>query len=141
MARKLRENVSHVVLVKQRQEIKNLNAQLLEANEELELFSYGLSHDLRSPVRGTAGLLQILEEDYSSGMSKEALDLLTKSRKMMRRMNVLIDDILTYSRLNHDKEARSEKIELQPLLKEVMEFSDIEENYPCLLYTSDAADE
>ncbi|NJW55181.1 hypothetical protein HC175_19900, partial [Salinimicrobium sp. CDJ15-91] len=49
IARALRENVSHFLLARQREEIEALNAKLTEANQELELFSYGLSHDLRAP--------------------------------------------------------------------------------------------
>lgn len=130
VARRLRENMSHVMLARQRTEIEALNEQLLRANEELELFSYGLSHDLRAPVRGVDAYLQILQEDFSADMKGEAAQLVQKSRDMMRKMNALIDDILEYSGLHKTGELILREIELKPLLEEVLQFFSVKTAYP-----------
>lgn len=126
----LRVNVSHLVLARQSEEIETLNEQLLAANEELELFSYGLSHDLRAPIRGVDGYLQIVQEDFSEEMGEEAKELLQKSREMMHKMNTLIDDILEYSGLHKSGEVKFREIEVNPLLEEILQFFNVETVYP-----------
>ncbi|MGB7786147.1 MAG: ATP-binding protein [Salinimicrobium sp.] len=132
VARALRENVSHLVLARQSEEIATLNEQLWQANEELELFSYGLSHDLRAPVRGVDGFLQILQEDFSEEMEPEAKELLQKSREMMLKMNTLIDDILEYSGLHKSGEINFQEVEVNPLLQEIIEFYNLKTLYPAV---------
>lgn len=48
----IEENVSHIIVEKQKEEIARLNRKLIKVNEDLEIFSYGISHDLHGPLRG-----------------------------------------------------------------------------------------
>lgn len=129
-ARALGENISHVILTQQREEINALNGQLVEANKELELFSYGLSHDLRAPVRGIQGYLQILREDFSDQLGKEGEFLLEKTEELSKKMNVLIDDILSYSHFSQLKHVQYQEIPVKPLIHEILELFNTEIRFP-----------
>lgn len=129
IARGLRENVSYVLLTRQREEIEALNIKLLEANQELELFSYGLSHDLRAPIRGMEGFLTILEEDHGNELSVEGKELLDMSRGLTEKMNELIDNILEYSRLSHMDGLEFENVNTSQLIGEVLELLNVKVSY------------
>ena len=91
-------------------EIKSLNAELearvqrrtaeLEAaNQELEAFSYSVSHDLRAPLRAINGFAGIVLEDYSQQLPPEGRHYLERVRQGGLRMGELIDDLLAFARL------------------------------------------
>lgn len=124
-----------MLLIRQREEIEALNKQLTEANKELELFSYGLSHDLRAPIRGMDGFLNILEEDHSHELSKPAKELLEMSRALTVRMNDLIDNILEYSRLSHLENLEIESVDTSSLINEVLELFNVKGSYPKTSFT------
>ncbi|NJW52516.1 ATP-binding protein [Salinimicrobium oceani] len=130
IARSLRENVSHFVLAQQREEITALNKKLVEANKELELFSYGLSHDLRAPIRGMEGFLNILEEDHGQELSEEGIKMLRMSRELTEKMNDLIDNILEYSRLSHTEGIDAKEVDVSELLQEVLQLFNVTKSYP-----------
>jgi PAS domain S-box-containing protein len=73
--------------------------ELLKANEEMEAFSYSVSHDLRAPLRAIIGFTAILEEDYSSKLDAEAQRITSIIKKNTLKMGHLIDDLLTFSRM------------------------------------------
>ena len=77
--------------------------QLKKTNEELEAFSYSISHDLRAPLRGIIGFATILEEDYINKLDEEAKRLITIIKKNTVKMGRLIDDLLSFSRLNRQQ--------------------------------------
>jgi PAS domain S-box-containing protein len=69
-------------------------------NEDLEAFSYSVSHDLRAPLRAIDGFSKILIEDFSSGLPDEVQRLLAVVRRNTEQMGRLIDDLLAFSRLS-----------------------------------------
>jgi signal transduction histidine kinase/CHASE3 domain sensor protein len=88
-------------------EIENLNADLAKraalletANNELEAFSYSVSHDLRAPLRAVNGFARILSEDYSDQLDDQLKRYLHLIRDNAGHMGRLIDDLLTFSRLS-----------------------------------------
>lgn len=91
---------------KAEEEIQKLNialqnrAQALEAaNQELEAFSYSVSHDLRAPLRAVDGFSQMVLADYAERLDSEGKRMLGVVRSEAERMGHLIDDLLTFSRI------------------------------------------
>ncbi len=80
--------------------VRERTAQLEQANKELESFSYSVSHDLRAPLRAITNFSRILKDDLSCGMDPAALSFLVKIIDAGNQMNLLIDELLDFSRLN-----------------------------------------
>ncbi len=80
--------------------VERRTAELESANKELEAFSYSVSHDLRSPLRTVDGFSQAVLEDYGPQIPVEGRRYLQTIRDGAQRMGVLIDDLLTFSRLS-----------------------------------------
>lgn len=79
--------------------VNKRTAELKKVNEELEAFSYSVSHDLRAPLRAIVGFSAILEEEYSSKLDDEAKRITGVIRSNTIKMGSLIDDLLTFSRM------------------------------------------
>lgn len=80
-------------------ELKASNIALIAANKELESFSYSISHDLRSPLRGIDGFSKLLIAKYAKKLDEQGQSYLERIRAATQRMGQLIDDILKLSRL------------------------------------------
>jgi hypothetical protein len=74
-------------------------SELATANRELESFSYSVSHDLRSPLRGIDGFSALLVERYASVLGEQGLGYLERVRRAATRMGKLIDDLLDLARI------------------------------------------
>jgi PAS domain S-box-containing protein len=72
---------------------------LAQANQELEAFSYSVSHDLRAPLRSVDGFSQVLLEDYHDRLDEAGRDYLIRVRQAAQRMGDLIDQLLRLARL------------------------------------------
>ncbi len=79
--------------------LRERTLQLEAINKELEAFSYSVSHDLRAPLRTIDGFSQILLEDYAGKLDAEGRDSLCRVRAASQRMEQLIQDLLTLSRI------------------------------------------
>jgi signal transduction histidine kinase len=74
-------------------------SELEAANKELESFSSSVSHDLEAPLRAVNGYCGVLLEDFESQLAPEALLLVDKICTSVRRMQQLVEDLLSFSRL------------------------------------------
>ncbi len=99
-------------------EIDRLNAELdrslgrlRQVNRELETFTYSVSHDLKAPLRGIDGYSRLLLSDHHEQLDDEGREFLHHIRQATQQMGALIDDLLTYSRL----ERRDLTLARQPL--------------------------
>lgn len=86
--------------------VRERTAELSAANDELESFSYSVSHDLSAPLRGIDGFSRMLEEDYRPRLDHTALDYLQRIRSATQRMQQLIDDLLKLSKVTRDEMRR-----------------------------------
>jgi len=101
------------------QRVKERTARLEEVNQELEAFSYSVSHDLRAPLRGIDGFSQALLEDYHDKLDGQGRDYLDRVRKASQRMGLLIDDLLKLSRVSR-AELTVAKVNLSRLAEGVL---------------------
>ena len=76
-------------------------------DQELEAFSYSISHDLRAPLRSIDGYSRILQEDYAERLDDEGRRVLSVVTNNAKRMGKLIDDLLTFGRLGRKPLQRS----------------------------------
>jgi len=90
------------------QRVLDRTARLEAANQEMESFSYSVSHDLRSPLRSIDGFSQILLEDYRAGLDEAGRHYLSRIRLGAQRMGQIIDDLLRMSRIDRTELARTE---------------------------------
>ncbi|MEZ0486920.1 ATP-binding protein [Fibrella aquatica] len=116
---KLREDLLQVVALKADQ-IRALNEKLRLAYEELEAFSYTVSHDLRAPLSSIKSYSEIYLEDYGSQMDESAVAIFSKVMKATDRMSELIRNVMQYSRLGRS-ELLTEYIAMEPLLMQIRE--------------------
>ena len=101
------------------QRVRERTAQLEEANQELEAFSYSVSHDLRAPLRAMQGFAQALLEDYSDQLDSLAQDYAQRIVTAARHMDTLINELLSYSRLSRG-EIRLQVVSLTTVVAEAM---------------------
>jgi signal transduction histidine kinase len=105
-------------IIEREEKIKQLNhdlerkvsertEQLHTSNQELEAFTYSVSHDLRAPLRAIDGYARILEEDYDPRLDSHGKHLIKVITKNARYMGNLIDDLLEFSRTSRTELIKS----------------------------------
>lgn len=106
-------------IFKKYDELKRVNEELQTSYKELETFSYTISHDLRAPLRGIDGFAEILSEDYEGKLDDYGKSLLQVIKDNVRKMNVLIDDILRLSKVSKNRVVPN-TLDLSLIVKEVV---------------------
>ena len=101
------------------QRVQRRTAQLEAANQELESFSYSVSHDLRAPLRAIDGFSRILLSDHADRLDTEGQRLLGIIRTNTRNMGQLIDDLLAFSQLGR-REVKAADLDMGTLVQEVV---------------------
>jgi len=82
------------------QRVAKRTAELKLANQELEAFSYSISHDLRAPLRAMGGFTRMLEKQLGDQAPEEARYSMERIRVNAAKMGELIDGLLDFSSLN-----------------------------------------
>ncbi len=118
----------HILLENKIQErtlqLQESNNELIRSNKELENFAYVASHDLQEPLRKIRAFGDILKKRYSTDLPEQASEYIDRMQKASYRMQKLIDDLLSYSRVSRTPKL-SEPVDLNELVEEVVD--DLEE--------------
>jgi two-component system CheB/CheR fusion protein len=93
-------------------------ASLQETTEQLETFCYTIAHDLRSPLRAQQSFAQILLDQYHSSLDEEGRDYAQRIVASALRLDMLVHDLLTYSRLSRS-ELKFDQVDLGKLVEDV----------------------
>ena len=94
--------------------------ELASSNQELEAFSYSVSHDLRAPLRSMSGFSRMLLEDYGKKLDAQGRDYLDRIESSGQLMNQLVDDMLRLSRIGR-AEMKFEAVNLSDLVQSIAE--------------------
>jgi two-component system, chemotaxis family, sensor kinase Cph1 len=84
-------------------ELYKINEKLKRSNAELEQFAYVASHDLREPLRMITTFLELLEKKYKDQLDSDANSYIKYAVDGSKHLNNMINDLLDYARLTHNK--------------------------------------
>lgn len=116
--------VGVVMDITQRKQIEDaLDKYMLEitrSNQDLEQFAYVASHDLQEPLRKISSYLQLIEHRYSDKLDEDGKEFIGFAVDGATRMKRLINDLLTYSRVQRSKE-EFQPVQLQQVIATVLE--------------------
>ncbi len=99
-------------------EIKKYADELARSNQELEQFAYVASHDLQEPLRMVSSFTQMLARQYQDQLDADAQEFITYAVEGANRMQRLINDLLTFSRVRTSGEVL-ELVDMNEVLAQV----------------------
>jgi hypothetical protein len=122
---------SHELLVRSKESLRQLNkelerrvyqrtAELETKNRELETFAYSVSHDLKAPVRSIEGFAHVLLDEHLAQLDASGREYLERVLQSAERMRQLIDDLLSYSRLELE-DVKWSAVDLRGLVQRLLE--------------------
>jgi len=98
---------------------KSLEVELKKINEDLQNFTFTVSHDLKEPLRNVSSLATYLKRDYSNKLDKDGIEFLNMLVSSVSTMSQLVDDLLTLSRVGR-KNVDFSFVDFNELINEVV---------------------
>lgn len=106
-------------LIRAQDDLAKRAVDLQAANNELEAFAYSVSHDLRAPLRHVVGYAELLQKHATAALDDKANRYLRTIVESAKRMGILIDDLLGFSRIGR-AETNKAAISLEQLVNQVI---------------------
>ncbi|MFX0005028.1 MAG: ATP-binding protein, partial [Candidatus Hermodarchaeota archaeon] len=100
-------------------EFNEIMVDLKRSNEDLQQFAYVASHDLQEPLRAIVSFSQLLEEKYRDKLDKDGTEFIHFITDGAKKMNTLIKDLLSYSRITTHAQP-SKLTNLEKILKDAI---------------------
>lgn len=94
--------------------------EMKRSNNRLEEFAFVASHDLQEPLRKINSFGSMLKSGYEEVLTGKGHEYLERMMSATQRMNTLIEDLLTFSRINSNREEEMEEVSLQNILEDVL---------------------
>ena len=100
--------------------VEERTGELRKTIQELEGFSYSVSHDMRAPLRAMQSFAQFLVEEYSGKLDEQGVHYLNQIMRSAVRLDRLIQDVLSYSKIIHAT-LPMERVDLDRLVRDIVE--------------------
>lgn len=115
---------------------KRMELELKDSNQSLEEFTYVASHDLKSPLRGISDLVEWIKDDLGSDVSSEVPKNLNRISVRVNRMELLIENLLSYAR-SGKSESEVEEIGIPELMDSTLSFLNVPPQFTVSLSLSE----
>lgn len=106
-------------LQKTNEELVKRSAELQSLNQELEAFSYSVSHDLRNPLHQISAFNEIFLDNYRNILDEEGQEILEMIGNSCKQMNKIIEDLLLLSKVKKH-ELILDSVDLSAIVNEIM---------------------
>jgi two-component system, sensor histidine kinase and response regulator len=107
-------------LADKNRELELRSAELQDTIQELERYSYSISHDMRAPLRAMKGYSDVLLEEAAGNLNEEHQGFLHKISSASMRLDRLIEDVLSYSLLSRSK-FNLKPVDSDQLIREIID--------------------
>jgi light-regulated signal transduction histidine kinase (bacteriophytochrome) len=98
-------------------EMRNVTAALMRTNAELEQFAFAAAHDLQEPLRMVSTYSQLLLRRYAANDNEQCRQFTAYIQKGVTRMQALLRDLLSYSKITNDGEAQDDLVDCNEVVR------------------------
>ncbi|WP_158859227.1 sensor histidine kinase [Lunatibacter salilacus] len=123
-------------LVRKNQKIEILNKELNAVNQNMTLFTYSVSHDLKEPVRMVKSFLSVFHEKYAESLDPKALSYIEMALDGAQRLNKMLTDLLEYHQ-SSGSFTTTETVDLNEVFMEVKQILQTEIEQKKAIVTSE----